>query len=101
MGLYDAVCQRDLEVIIAKLAGAPYGPEATTWVKIKNPGYTQAEGRIDFFDGRRSRLPFSSGVTARNSCFPQHAPQETQHRIIASTEVELHDLLARHDHRGA
>jgi len=29
-----------------------YIPEAKTWVKIKNPAYSQAEGRADFFDVR-------------------------------------------------
>lgn len=28
-------------------------PEKTTWVKIKNRAYSQAEGREDFFDLRR------------------------------------------------
>jgi len=38
-----------MEGIVAKLANAPYTPEA----KIKNLGYTQAVGRVDFFGGRR------------------------------------------------
>jgi ATP-dependent DNA ligase len=41
-----------MEGIVAKLANAPYTPEATTWVKIKNPGYSQAEGRAEFFVAR-------------------------------------------------
>ena len=39
-------------------AAGHYEPAATTWVKIKNPTYTQAEGRADFFDigaARQSR----------------------------------------------
>jgi hypothetical protein len=36
-------------------ASAHYTPEATTWVKIKNHGYSQAAGRADFFDRRRAR----------------------------------------------
>lgn len=52
MDLYDAVCARDMEGFVAKLARAAYTPEVTTWVKIKNPAYSQAEGRADFFDGR-------------------------------------------------
>jgi len=41
-----------MEGIVAKLANELYTPEATTWVKIKNPRYSQAEGRADFFEGR-------------------------------------------------
>jgi ATP-dependent DNA ligase len=40
---------RDLEGIVAKLAAGRYEPAATTWVKIKNRAYSQAEGRADFF----------------------------------------------------
>lgn len=47
---------QDLEGVVAKLAGGRYDPDATSWVKIKNRGYSQAEGRHDFFDARRRRL---------------------------------------------
>ena len=50
--LFRAVCEQDLEGIVAKLAAGRYEPEATTWVKVKNPAYSQAEGRADFFDAR-------------------------------------------------
>ena len=50
---FRAVCERDMEGIVAKLAAGQYTPEATTWVKIKNPAYSQAAGRADFFDRRR------------------------------------------------
>jgi ATP-dependent DNA ligase len=52
VSLFEAVCANDLEGIVAKLAHGLYTPEATTWVKIKNRSYSQAEGRADFFDGR-------------------------------------------------
>jgi ATP-dependent DNA ligase len=48
--LFRAGVRAGIEGIAAKLASAPYTPEATTWVKIKNPVYTQLEGRDDFFD---------------------------------------------------
>jgi len=54
--LYEAACARDLEGIVAKLANGSYTPEATTWVKIKNPEYSQAEGRAEFFEGRSFRM---------------------------------------------
>jgi len=52
--LFQAVRERDLEGIVAKLANGRYEPAATTWVKIKNPDYSQAVGRADFFD-RKAR----------------------------------------------
>jgi hypothetical protein len=50
--LFNAVCARDMEGVVAKLAAGLYTPDETTWVKIKNPRYSQAEGRADFFDAR-------------------------------------------------
>ena len=41
-----------MEGVVAKLAAGTYDPTTTTWVKIENPGYSQAEGRDDFFDTR-------------------------------------------------
>jgi bifunctional non-homologous end joining protein LigD len=52
--LFQAVCERDMEGVVAKQASARYTPEATTWVKIKNRAYSQAVGREDFFDRRRT-----------------------------------------------
>jgi hypothetical protein len=51
--LFQAVCQKDLEGIVAKAAHGLYQPQKTTWVKIKNQNYSQAAGRRDFFDVRR------------------------------------------------
>ena len=47
--LFEATCGRDMEGIVAVLADGRYEPQATTWVKIKNRTYSQAEGRADFF----------------------------------------------------
>ena len=44
----------DLEGIVAKRLADPYGPR-TRWLKIKNPGYTQAEGRGELFNQRRGQ----------------------------------------------
>jgi hypothetical protein len=49
--LFQAVCERDMEGIVARLAGGAYTPDETTWVKIKNPAYSQAKGRAEFFRG--------------------------------------------------
>ena len=58
--LYDFACEHDLEGIVAKWKFGSYLPNssATTWIKIKNPNYTQAEGRAEQFEkhsGRNSR----------------------------------------------
>jgi bifunctional non-homologous end joining protein LigD len=47
--LFQAACGLDLEGIIAKRKDDPYGSE-TAWYKIKNPTYTQAEGRRELFE---------------------------------------------------
>jgi bifunctional non-homologous end joining protein LigD len=49
--LFEAVQRLDLEGIVAKRKTDPYGPE-TTWYKVKNPAYTQAEGRWELFRKR-------------------------------------------------
>ena len=41
-----------LEGIVAKRKEGLYTPEETTWVKIKNPVYSQAEGRRELFEKR-------------------------------------------------
>ena len=59
--LFNAACKQDLEGIVAKLANGRYEPGATTWVKIKNRSYSQAEGRAEFFEreaGKRGRENF-------------------------------------------
>jgi ATP-dependent DNA ligase len=47
--LFEAACRLDLEGIVAKRKGDAYGAE-TPWYKIKNPTYTQAEGRRELFE---------------------------------------------------
>jgi len=51
--LYNAVCARDLEGIVAKQASGLYTPAETSWVKVKNPGYSQNEGRRELFQKAR------------------------------------------------
>jgi len=50
--LFAVTARQDLEGIVAKRRGEPYGPE-TQWVKVKVPGYTQMEGRWELFDKRK------------------------------------------------
>lgn len=49
--LYQLVRQLDLEGIVAKRADSPYddSPPRRDWIKIKNPSYSQIEGREDLF----------------------------------------------------
>jgi bifunctional non-homologous end joining protein LigD len=50
--LFRAVCDLDLEGIIAKKLDDPYDPGRTKWWKILNRGYSQKEGRADLFERR-------------------------------------------------
>jgi bifunctional non-homologous end joining protein LigD len=50
--LFELMCAHDLEGIVAKRLADPYGPR-TRWLKIKNPGYSQAEGRAELFNRGR------------------------------------------------
>ena len=54
--LFRAACQRDLEGIVGKWIHGSYqsDPRRTSWVKIKNPDYSQAEGRHELFEARRA-----------------------------------------------
>ena len=49
--LYRLACQLDLEGIVAKRAHSRYedNPNVRDWIKIKNPAYSQKEGRGDLF----------------------------------------------------
>ena len=51
--LFSAIRKMDLEGIVAKRKNEQYG--AATWYKIKNPGYSQGEGRGDLFRPRERR----------------------------------------------
>ena len=53
--LYHFATEYDLEGIVAKWKYGSYLPNssATTWIKIKNPDYTQAEGRVEHVGSRR------------------------------------------------
>ncbi len=50
VGLFELACERDLEGIVAKPKESPYREVGgkTLWMKVKNPDYTQAEGRESY-----------------------------------------------------
>jgi bifunctional non-homologous end joining protein LigD len=53
--LFQAVCEADMEGIVAKRASGLYTPDETSWVKIKNRSYSQMEGRWEWFEERHTR----------------------------------------------
>jgi bifunctional non-homologous end joining protein LigD len=54
--LFALARENDLEGVVGKWAHGTYqsGGRTTSWVKVKNPNYSQAEGRAEFF-GKRAR----------------------------------------------
>jgi bifunctional non-homologous end joining protein LigD len=54
--LFEAVQRLDLEGIVAKRKADTYSPQ-TVWYQLKNPNYTQAEGRGELFQRRRRGAP--------------------------------------------
>ena len=61
--LFRVACERDLEGIVGKWGQGTYQTDglATSWLKIKNPDYTQMRGRHEFFE------PRSANATPRHS----------------------------------
>ena len=59
--LYELACERDLEGIVAKWSKGSYQCDGrgTSWLKIKNPQYSQAEGRHELFEARREPARWS------------------------------------------
>jgi bifunctional non-homologous end joining protein LigD len=53
--LFEEVCERNLEGMVAKRRMGVYAEHG--WLKIKNAKYTQAEGRHDMFTAFRERRP--------------------------------------------
>ena len=53
--LFQAVCARDIEGIVAKHRLGPYEPRPVTWFKVLNPDYSQKRGRREMFDRFRER----------------------------------------------
>jgi bifunctional non-homologous end joining protein LigD len=53
--LFELACEHDLEGIVAKWANGCYQCDGhgTSWLKIKNPEYSQMEGRHELFAAKR------------------------------------------------
>jgi ATP-dependent DNA ligase len=58
--LFDLMCANDLEGIVAKRL-ADRDDTRARWLKIKNPHYSQKEGRDDLFNGSRQRTAHPAG----------------------------------------
>jgi bifunctional non-homologous end joining protein LigD len=54
--LFGAIRRMDLEGIVAKRMSDPYS-RTTTWYKVRNPRYSQNEGRGDQFQRRERAVP--------------------------------------------
>jgi bifunctional non-homologous end joining protein LigD len=48
--LFALACANDLEGIVAKPKYSAYDPARTKWFKVKNPNYSQREGRREMFN---------------------------------------------------
>jgi bifunctional non-homologous end joining protein LigD len=51
--LFEEICAKDLEGIIAKRKRGIYKDDGKDWLKIKNPNYTRAEERHDVLKHKR------------------------------------------------
>jgi ATP-dependent DNA ligase len=48
--LFELMCVNDLEGVVAKRLADHYDPQVR-WLKIKNPDYSQKDGRGELFNG--------------------------------------------------
>jgi bifunctional non-homologous end joining protein LigD len=57
--LYRAACAREVEGIVGKWADGTYQADGrgTSWVKIKNPDYSQMEARYELCESHLDRRP--------------------------------------------
>jgi len=53
--LFALACEKDLEGVVGKWAKGSYQSDgrSTSWIKVKNANYSQAEGRAELFEGKR------------------------------------------------
>jgi len=52
--LFQAICARDIEGIVAKHRLGPYEARPVTWFKVLNENYSQRRGRLEMFDKFRT-----------------------------------------------
>jgi bifunctional non-homologous end joining protein LigD len=66
--LFEAICTRDLEGIVAKHRLGPYEPRPVTWFKVLNPDYSQKRGRREMFDKFRNRDELHTAAARMSAC---------------------------------
>ena len=68
--LFHRVCKMDLEGIVAKHSFGPYTTERerTTWFKIRNPKYSQMDGREELFERERHNEPAPGWHSCELAC---------------------------------
>jgi bifunctional non-homologous end joining protein LigD len=68
--LFERVCTMDLEGIVAKHRYGPYlsEPDTSTWLKIRNPRYSQWIGRAEAFERDRHREPVPGWHSCELAC---------------------------------
>jgi ATP-dependent DNA ligase len=62
--LFPLTCERNLEGIVCKQRNGLNDTRRPHWVKVKNPNYSQAEGRAELIEELRNylrRLPATFG----------------------------------------
>ncbi len=70
IGLYERVCEMDLEGVVAKHRWGNYtsDAEASTWLKIRNRSYSQWAGRREAFERERHREPVAGWHACEAAC---------------------------------
>jgi ATP-dependent DNA ligase len=94
---YESVCARDLEGIVAKRSDGLYTSNDTSWVKIRNPKYSQWDGHRELFDRRRGRR---KGIdrSVLNGAYADPSSTRTGTKKLPgedSTGVRIHALPER------
>jgi bifunctional non-homologous end joining protein LigD len=68
--LFQRLCKIDLEGVVAKHSFGPYTTEreGTTWFKIRNPKYSQMDGREKLFERKRHSEPVAGWHSCDLAC---------------------------------
>ena len=91
---FDSSCQRDLEGIVAKWAhGTSQEGERTSWLKVKNPAYSQVEDRHELFRGSPQVNTLSERMAARARAGVNRRP--TSSRAASDVSIISPDRACR------
>jgi integrase len=104
--LFRVACERDLEGIVGKWTRGTYQTDgrATSWVKIKNPAYSQASGRSELFEQKRSAETYRSAPGERDALKRRVAALErlkhTSAPLLLTAGVPPQVVQQRRGHEG-